>query len=92
MGTGLVLMRVPACIGCMPYRLQVFPRPKLDAALEARRLEREEATRQAKANLSKRPGKTGFAVRVPSKGQLAGPGVCLLVERGLLRSCWACVG
>jgi len=52
---------------------QVFPRPKLDAALEARRLEREEATRQAKANLSKRPSKVGFA-RVPSSGQLAGSG------------------
>jgi hypothetical protein len=53
--------------------LQVFPRPKLDAALEARRLEREEATRQAKANLSKR-AKTGFALRVPSSGQLAASG------------------
>lgn len=53
--------------------VQVFPRPKLDAALEARRLEREEATRQAKANLSRRPTKTGFA-RVQSTGQLAGSG------------------
>jgi hypothetical protein len=57
---------------CLPC-LQVFPRLKLDAALDARRLEREEATRQAKANLSKRV-KTGFALRVPSSGQLAGSG------------------
>jgi hypothetical protein len=61
--------------------LQVFPRPKLDAALEARRLEREEATRQAKANLSKR-AKTGFALRVPSSGQLAASG----------GESWTCIG
>jgi hypothetical protein len=46
---------------------QVFPRPKLDEALEARRLEREEATRQAKASLRK--NNRGFA-RVGSAGQL----------------------
>lgn len=40
--------------------LQVFPRPKLDEALEARRLEREEATRQAKASLSNKFKGRGF--------------------------------
>lgn len=72
---------------------QVFPRPKLDAALEARRLEREEATRQAKANLSKRQ-KTGFAQRTPSSTQLAASGGGLVVEgqirdavHGLLHAC-----
>lgn len=51
----------------------MFPRPKLDAALEARRLEREEATRQAKAKLSRRNPKIGFA-RVPSNSHLAAAG------------------
>lgn len=71
----------------------MFPRPKLDAALEARRLEREEATRQAKANLSKRQ-KTGFAQRTPSSTQLAASGGDMVVEgqirdavHGLLQAC-----
>jgi hypothetical protein len=57
---------------------QVFPRPLLDAALEERRLEREEATRQAKATINKRPGKAGVA-RTFSSGNLAGQGrlMCL---------------
>eukprot|EP00775_Hariotina_reticulata_P005715 gene5715-5955_t len=50
---------------------KVFPRPLLDAALEARRLDREEATRQAKATINRRPGKAGVA-RTVSSGNLAG--------------------
>ncbi|KAF8058085.1 DRIP1 [Scenedesmus sp. PABB004] len=47
---------------------KVFPRPLLDAALEARRLEREEETRRAKANLQRRPA------RAPRAGGGAQPG------------------
>ncbi|WIA13354.1 hypothetical protein OEZ85_006936 [Tetradesmus obliquus] len=46
---------------------KVFPRPLLDAALEARRLEREEATRQAKVNINKRPGRPGSFRPVPGQ-------------------------
>eukprot|EP00878_Enallax_costatus_P015478 GHUV01016213.1.p2 GENE.GHUV01016213.1~~GHUV01016213.1.p2 ORF type:complete len:209 (+),score=94.42 GHUV01016213.1:1164-1790(+) len=53
--------------------MQIFPRPKLDAALDARRLEREEATRQAKANINKRPGRPGQG-RVVSSSHLAALG------------------
>ena len=35
---------------CLVWCGQIFPRPALDAALERRRCEREEATRQAKAS------------------------------------------
>ncbi|KAF6260608.1 hypothetical protein COO60DRAFT_1459551 [Scenedesmus sp. NREL 46B-D3] len=49
---------------------KVFPRPSLDAALEARRLEREEATRQAKANINRRPGRPATAR--PSTAQQRG--------------------
>lgn len=53
----------------------MFPRPLLDAALEARRLEREEATRQAKVNINKRPGRPGSFRPVPGQ-QGSGAGAC----------------
>jgi hypothetical protein len=56
---------------------QVFPRPKLDEALEARRLEREEATRQAKASLRRsRQAFAGSAAQLAAAGagRLSGAG------------------
>eukprot|EP00879_Flechtneria_rotunda_P008291 GHRR01008685.1.p1 GENE.GHRR01008685.1~~GHRR01008685.1.p1 ORF type:complete len:415 (+),score=133.96 GHRR01008685.1:211-1455(+) len=48
---------------------KVFPRPLLDAALESRRLNREEAIRQAKANLTRRGPRMGLT-QSSSSGQL----------------------
>lgn len=72
----------------------MFPRPLLDEALDARRAEREQTTREMKAVVNKKGGAAAVAavlMRADSHSTLADAGACIFVcAPGGSIHCMAC--